>query len=88
MGTTEERALRLDSMPHDLAAAVLADRSEFVNGALEAVEGVGVTGSHHLKGQVVIVAANFTSSHRDLLKLSSPTLLIPNTVPKHSELPA
>jgi len=67
VSTAKEGALRLNPVPYDLAAAVLAHRSEPVDGAFEAVEGMGVTGGNHLEGQVIVVAADFTSSHRNLL---------------------
>jgi hypothetical protein len=67
VGTAEECSLGLDPVPYDLAAAVLAHRSEPVNGTFEAVESMGITGGNHLEGQVIVVAADFTSSHRNLL---------------------
>jgi hypothetical protein len=63
VGAAIEGPLRLDTMPNDLAAAVLAYRSQPVNGAFEAVERMGVAGCNHLEGEVVIVTADFTSSH-------------------------
>jgi hypothetical protein len=63
MGATIEGALCLYPVANDLAPAMLAHRGQFVNRALEAVERVGVTGSDHLEGQVVVISANFTSSH-------------------------
>jgi hypothetical protein len=62
--TAIERPLRLDPMPDDLAAAMIADRREFVNRAFEAVEGVTRAGGDHLKRQIVVVAANLAFSHR------------------------
>src|SRR5215208_5120313 len=67
VGTAKEGALRLNPVPYDLAAAVLAHRREPVDGAFEAVERMGITGGDHLEGQVVVIAADFTSSHRNLL---------------------
>jgi hypothetical protein len=58
-----ESPLGLDPVANDLALTVLAHRGEFVYRALEAVERMGVSGSDHLEGQVVVVAADFTSSH-------------------------
>src|SRR5215208_4683450 len=54
-------------MTHDFAAAMLAYWSEFMNGALEAVERMSLTGCNHLEREIVVVAANFTSSHEILL---------------------
>ena len=44
-----ESALRLDPVAYDLALAVLADRSEPVNSALEAVERMRFPCGDHLK---------------------------------------
>jgi hypothetical protein len=63
MSTAEERLFRLDSVPDDLATAVIADGSQLVNGALKAIERVGLSRRDYLKRQVVIVAAYFTSGH-------------------------
>jgi hypothetical protein len=64
MGTAVEGSLGLHAVANDLALAVLAHWSEFVNRALEAVKRMSVAGSDHLERQVVVVAADFTSSHR------------------------
>jgi hypothetical protein len=72
MGATEERALGLDSVTQDLTAAVITHRCQLMYGALEAIEGVGLTGRDHLKGEVVIVAADFTASHGVLLGSGQP----------------
>src|SRR6186997_428505 len=63
VSTTEERSLRFDPMSHDLAATVLADRRQFVDGALKAVERVGLPGRDHLERHVIVVPAHLTSSH-------------------------
>jgi len=62
VGTAVERSLGLYTVANDPALAVLAHRSELVNRALEAVERMGVAGSDDLEGQIVIVAADLTSS--------------------------
>jgi hypothetical protein len=49
MGAAVKRALGLDTVADDFALAVLANWSQSVNRALEAVERVSVPGSHHLK---------------------------------------
>jgi hypothetical protein len=56
-------------MPDDLAAAVTADGSHPVDGALEAVEDVALAGGDDLEGEVVVVAAHFASRHGGLLWL-------------------
>src|SRR6266550_2051366 len=67
VGTTVERSLGLYTVANDLALAVLAHRGELVNCTLKAVERMGVAGSDDLEGQIVIVAADLTSSHGTLL---------------------
>lgn len=49
VGTAVERTLRLDTVAHDLAAAVLAYRSELVNGAFEAIKRMSVAGRDYLE---------------------------------------
>jgi hypothetical protein len=63
MGATVKCALGLDTMANDFALGVLANWSQPVNRALEAVERVSVPGSHHLKREVIVIAADFASSH-------------------------
>jgi len=45
--------MRLDAVSHDVAAAVLADRSTAVNGALETIEHVRLAGRPNLERLVV-----------------------------------
>jgi hypothetical protein len=54
-------------MAQDLAATVVADGRELVDGALEAIKGVGDAGRDDLEGQVVVVTAHFALSHESLL---------------------
>jgi hypothetical protein len=49
VGTAKERALRLDPVSDNLAPAVFAHRSEPVNRAFKAVEGMGLSGSNDLE---------------------------------------
>jgi hypothetical protein len=63
VSTAEECALGLDPVTDDLAAAVIADRRQFVDSTFETIERMGVSSRNDLKRQVVIVAADFTSSH-------------------------
>jgi hypothetical protein len=56
-----------DAMADDLAPAVLAHRSESVNGAFEAVEDVPLFPHPDFKGLVIVIAAHFTLGHRALL---------------------
>jgi hypothetical protein len=63
VGAAEERPLCFDAMTHDSASAMIADRSELMDGTLEAVEGMGLAGGDDLKREIVVVPANFASSH-------------------------
>ena len=60
---TEKLPADLDSMPDDLAVAVLAYRSNRVNGTLKAVERVMGSRRNKLERLVVIVTANLTTRH-------------------------
>jgi hypothetical protein len=63
VGATVIIALRLDAMTDNLAATVRADRRQFVDRALEAVEGMFTSSRDDFEREVVIVAAHFTLSH-------------------------
>src|SRR6185436_328968 len=63
-----ERAAGLHAVPDDPAIAMLARRSEKVDRALEAVEGVALPVQDHVEGLVVLVAAALAPRH----DLSSP----------------
>jgi hypothetical protein len=72
VSATEKRTVRLQPMPYDLAAAVLAYRGKPVNGALKAVECMPLSRGNYLEGEVIIVAADFALSHGNLrVKTSS-----------------
>jgi hypothetical protein len=58
-----EGAIRLDPMPNDLAAAVIADRRQLVDGTLKAIEHMSLADGNHLEGQVVVIPTHVTSSH-------------------------
>jgi hypothetical protein len=61
--TAVKGAVRLDAVADDLATAVVADRRELVDRALEAVEDVVVARGDDLKRQVVVIAAYLTLGH-------------------------
>src|SRR5438874_529079 len=63
VGAAEETAIGLDPVPHDLDAAVFADRRQAVDCALEAVEDVDSPSSMHLETHPVVVAADLTNRH-------------------------
>ena len=67
VGTAKHRPVRFASVSDDLAAAMAAGRGELVNRALEAVEDVSFAGGDHLERLMIVVAADFTLSHRYLL---------------------
>ena len=50
-------------MPDDPAAAVIANRREFMNRTLKTVERVALSSCHYLERKVIIVIAHFTLSH-------------------------
>jgi len=58
---TEEFPVRLPAMADDLAAAMVANRGERLNGAFETVEDVGRARGDYLEREGVLVAANFAS---------------------------
>jgi hypothetical protein len=59
-----ERAIRLDSVSDNLAAAMLTHGRKLVDRAFKAVEHVMLTGSDHFERQVIVVAADLTFCHR------------------------
>src|SRR5262245_61098848 len=63
MRAAVEAAGRLDAVPDDLAAAVLAHRRQPVDRALEGVEGVRGAADANLERLVVIVTTDVASSH-------------------------
>src|SRR5688572_21642094 len=66
----EEGAGVLAAVADDAAAAVRAGRRQRVDGAFEAVEGVGAIAHHHLEGLVVIVAAGVAAGHGGILVMT------------------
>src|SRR5215831_12601588 len=60
---TIEGAVGLDAVADHLAAAVLTDRGELLDGALEAVERMRLPGGHHLERHLVVVATHFAYGH-------------------------
>jgi hypothetical protein len=88
MRAAVERLVCLDPVPHDLASAVIAHGCQAMDGTLEAVEGVGMTRGDDLKGEVVLVAADFAGGHGNLLGEGSLALPLSNTVPATGGAPA
>jgi len=63
MGTTVVTATGFDAVPNDLAAAMLAFRSQGVNGTFKAVEIVRNTGDNNLNRLVIFISASFAFVH-------------------------
>jgi hypothetical protein len=80
VSTTEKRALRLHPVTQDPTSAVIAHGRQLVDGALKAIEGMGLTGRDHLKAKVVIVAADFTASHGVLLGIGQRSAALQRSV--------
>jgi hypothetical protein len=68
MDTTEDFAVRLDTVPDDTATAVRANRRQRVDCALEAVEDVALSGNDHFKSLVIFVFANFACRHTQFVR--------------------
>jgi hypothetical protein len=67
VGTAIEHAIRFDAMPDNLAIAMVALRSQRMNGALKAIKEMGFTIPDDFDGFVVIISANFALNHNNLL---------------------
>jgi len=72
MGTAAEGALRFDAVADDSAPAVVADRRQLVDRALEAVEDVPRAQGNDLERQMVVVPAHFALRHGPLGLLGAP----------------
>ena len=68
MDATEDLFVRLDTVPDNPAVTMRTNRSECVNRALEAVEGVVLPGDHNFKRLVIVVFANFAFSHTQIFR--------------------
>jgi hypothetical protein len=66
-GATIKRFVRLDAMPDDFAPTVIANRRQRMDRALEAVENMLPARRDHLEGEIIVVTANFTLGHINLL---------------------
>src|SRR5689334_12994001 len=62
-GAAEAFVFGFDAVADDSAAAVAAAWGEGVDGAFEAVEGVGFSGDGDGEGFVVVVSADFAGGH-------------------------
>jgi hypothetical protein len=63
MSTTIESSLDFDTMPDDPAAAVLTAGSKSREGTFKTVEDMPLASHEHLKGLIVLIAADFTLGH-------------------------
>jgi hypothetical protein len=66
VSTTVEVADHFHTMPDHLATAAFADRCDSLNSAFKTVEGMSRPGCYQFETLVVIVAADFTPSHKSL----------------------
>jgi hypothetical protein len=64
MRAAEDRAVMLDTMPDDAAAAMRAGWRERLDRTFERVEDHGAAGHPNLEALVVVVAALLASRHR------------------------
>jgi hypothetical protein len=63
MSTAEKPTADFHAMADNTALAVLADRRDRLNGALEAIESVSCTGGNQLEGLVIFIATDFAFCH-------------------------
>jgi len=63
VGAAVEGAIRFDTMPNDLATAVVADWRQLVDGTLKTIEHMALASGYHLEGQIVVISTYFTRSH-------------------------
>jgi hypothetical protein len=66
MGAAKELASHFHAMSDDRAVTVFAAGRHRLNGTLEAVEGMPMTGSDEIEALIVFVAANLALSHNAL----------------------
>jgi GTP 3',8-cyclase len=67
VGAAEEPAVGFDTVSDHLAPAVLANRCQRVDRALEAIEDVYCAGGMHLEAHPVVIAANLTGGHAGIV---------------------
>jgi hypothetical protein len=65
--TAVKGTVGLDPVANDLAPAVIAGGGEFMNSTLEAIENVAGPSCNNFKRKIIIIAADFTLRHRNLL---------------------
>jgi hypothetical protein len=82
MVAAEERAVLLEPVADDPDAAMVAARGERMDGALEAVEGVGGSVHAHLERLVVVVSARLAPGHDRLPKVVGGLTVITCIVPR------
>ena len=63
MSATEKSAADFGSVSYDFATAMLADRSDRLNCALEAVKNVMRLRHNNFKAFIVLIPTDFTLSH-------------------------
>ena len=68
MDTTEDFSVGFDSVAHDTATAVRANRRQGVDCALEAIKGVTLSAHDDFKRLVIIVLADFAFRHTQFVR--------------------
>ena len=63
VGAAVHQAAGFVAMADDAATAMLAFRSELVDGALKAIKDVGIAGRHNLERKILVISANFALCH-------------------------
>ncbi len=89
MDAAEDFSSLLHAVTDDPALAVRANRRQRVDRALEAIEGVMLSGNDHFKGLVIFIFANFACSHTQIVRTPSPLrrcLLFPSEAKAPSTL--
>jgi hypothetical protein len=69
MRTAKEAAADFNTVSDHFAFAVLANRSDSLDCAFKAVEGVSRAGCNQIETLVIVVATNFAFCHNELLRI-------------------
>jgi hypothetical protein len=71
MNAAEDLSISFDTVPHNSAVAVRANRRQRVDRALEAIERVTLASYDHFKRLVIFIFTNFACSHTQLFRASA-----------------
>jgi hypothetical protein len=86
MGAAEEATADFHPVADDSTTAVLTNRRDGLNCALEAVEGVPRAGGDQLKSLIVLISANFAFRH--VAPLSSRGSSLAQVLPRFALFPS